>query len=187
MPQTQPANPPVEQARELAVVGDGPGAGGSFVITQRYLHDLDAFHAQDLPGQEATFGRTKADSVELDDKRADAHIEAFDRMLANMYGASGDGVHDRLMDFKPESSRSARCSSSAAQARRTSSSSWAGSGSRLAKSSAANSARSGSGSASAPSRIASINICDRTADLRARQAWFERLACGQTISAMASA
>jgi len=26
-----------------------------------------------------------------------------------------------------------------------------------------------------------------TADLRARQAWFERLACGQTISAMASA
>ncbi len=132
------ANPPVEEARELAVVADGPGAGGSFVITQRYVHDLDAFDALDSSAQEATIGRTKADSIELEDKPADAHIsrveiededgdeieiyrrsvpygnseefglyflafsdglEAFDRMLANMYGASGDGIHDRLMDF----------------------------------------------------------------------------------------
>lgn len=132
------ANPPVEEARELAVVADGPGAGGSFVITQRYIHDLERFHALDLTAQEAAVGRTKADSVELEDKPADAHIsrveiedddgkeieiyrrsvpygnseefglyfiafsdglEAFDRMLANMYGTSGDGVHDRLMDF----------------------------------------------------------------------------------------
>jgi len=132
------ANPPVEEARELAVVAEGPGAGGSFVITQRYIHDLDAFDALDLAAQEAAVGRTKADSVELEDKPADAHIsrveiegedgeeieiyrrsvpygnseeyglyflafsdglEAFDRMLANMYGTSGDGVHDRLMDF----------------------------------------------------------------------------------------
>ena len=132
------ANPPVEEARDLAVVADGPGAGGSFVITQRYIHDLERFHALDLAAQEAAVGRTKADSIELEDKPADAHIsrveiedddgeeieiyrrsvpygnseecglyfiafsdglEAFDRMLANMYGASGDGVHDRLMDF----------------------------------------------------------------------------------------
>ncbi len=132
------ANPPVEEARELAVVADGPGAGGSFVITQRYIHDLNAFDALDTAAQEATIGRTKDDSTELDDKPADAHIarveiededgeeieiyrrsvpygnseefglyfiafsdglEAFDRMLAKMYGTSGDGIHDRLMDF----------------------------------------------------------------------------------------
>ena len=132
------ANPPVEEARELAVVADGPGAGGSFVITQRYIHDLDAFDALDTEAQEAVIGRSRADSVELEDKPADAHISrveiedddgeeieiyrrsvpygtseehglyflafsdglgAFDAMLARMYGASGDGLHDRLMDF----------------------------------------------------------------------------------------
>jgi putative iron-dependent peroxidase len=28
-----------------------------------------------------------------------AERERFDRMLARMYGTSGDGKHDRLMDF----------------------------------------------------------------------------------------
>lgn len=67
-------NPPVEEAFGVAVVRDGPGAGGSFVFTQRWVHDLAAFHARPLREQEATIGRTKPDSVELDDKPETAHI-----------------------------------------------------------------------------------------------------------------
>jgi len=68
-------NPPVEQAHDVAVVSDGqPGAGGAFALTMRWVHDLGAFHALSLEDQQDTFGRTKADSVELDDKPPTAHL-----------------------------------------------------------------------------------------------------------------
>jgi porphyrinogen peroxidase len=68
-------NPPVEDAFDVALVPDGgPGAGGSFVLAQRWVHDLGKFHAQRVEDQEGTIGRTKPDSVELDDKPPTAHI-----------------------------------------------------------------------------------------------------------------
>lgn len=67
-------NPGVEEAFEVALVPDGPGAGGSFVITQRWRHDLTKFHSRPIPEQESVIGRTKPDSVELDDKPETAHI-----------------------------------------------------------------------------------------------------------------
>jgi putative iron-dependent peroxidase len=68
-------NPPVEQAFDVALVPDGePGAGGAFVLAQKWVHDLDRFHAQKREDQEDTIGRTKPDSVELDDKPLTAHI-----------------------------------------------------------------------------------------------------------------
>jgi putative iron-dependent peroxidase len=70
-------NPPVEEANEVAVVPPGrPGAGGSFAITQRWVHDLAAFHALSVDDQQRVFGRTKTESVELDGaaKPATAHI-----------------------------------------------------------------------------------------------------------------
>ena len=70
-------NPSVEEAFEVAVVpAGGPGAGGSFAITQRWVHDLAAFERLTVGEQEAVIGRTKADSIELDDdtKLPTAHI-----------------------------------------------------------------------------------------------------------------
>ena len=67
-------NPPADEARELAVIGDGPGAGGSFVLAQRWIHDLDAFAALATGEQEQVIGRTKPDSVELEDLPADSHL-----------------------------------------------------------------------------------------------------------------
>ena len=70
-------NPPVEEAFEVALVPDGEtGAGGAFVLAQKWVHDLDRFHAQKREEQEDTIGRTKPDSVELDDKPPTAHIAA---------------------------------------------------------------------------------------------------------------
>jgi putative iron-dependent peroxidase len=68
-------NPNAEEARILAVLAEGQtGEGGSFVLTQRWIHDLDAFHALTVADQEAVFGRTKVDSVEIDDKPPTAHL-----------------------------------------------------------------------------------------------------------------
>ena len=134
------ANPKDDDARtEAAVVPDGPGAGGSIVLVQRWVHDLDKFAALDVAAQEAVIGRTKADSIELegDALAPDSHVArtdvtkdgvamkvyrrsapyatlarhglyflAFARarerhqvQLDRMFGVSGDGLHDRLIEF----------------------------------------------------------------------------------------
>jgi putative iron-dependent peroxidase len=71
-------NPPIDEAPALCTVPDGrPGAGGSVVIFQRWVHDLTAIHALDVAEQERIIGRTKDTSEELGDdaKPASAHIE----------------------------------------------------------------------------------------------------------------
>ena len=70
-------NPPVWEAHLAAIVPDGePGAGGSFVLTQQWVHDLGRFNELPDEEQERVFGRTKQDSVELDDdvRPENAHI-----------------------------------------------------------------------------------------------------------------
>lgn len=70
-------NPPVAEAHDVAVIPEGEiGAGGSFVIAMRWVHDLEAFHALDGAEQEGVVGRTKPDSIELADdvKPPTAHI-----------------------------------------------------------------------------------------------------------------
>jgi putative iron-dependent peroxidase len=70
-------NPPVATAPETALVPQGSaGEGGSFVVAMRWVHDLAAFDALAVAEQEGVIGRTKPDSVELDDavKPRTAHI-----------------------------------------------------------------------------------------------------------------
>jgi putative iron-dependent peroxidase len=70
-------NPRIEEAPSVALIADGdPGAGGAYVIAQRWVHDLERFHAGSVTEQELTIGRTKPDSIELDDdvKPPTAHI-----------------------------------------------------------------------------------------------------------------
>lgn len=45
------------------------GAGGSFVMSQQWVHSLAVFHQLSDSEQELVIGRTKPDSVELDDER----------------------------------------------------------------------------------------------------------------------
>ena len=50
-------------------------AGGSYVIVQKYLHDLDAWNALSTEAQERIIGRTKLSDIELDEsvKPTSAH------------------------------------------------------------------------------------------------------------------
>src|SRR5690349_3738055 len=68
-------NPEPEEQRDRAVVPDGqPGAGGSFCIAQRWVHDLAYFNGLSLEDQENTFGRKKEDSTRLDTQVPTSHL-----------------------------------------------------------------------------------------------------------------
>lgn len=134
-------NPEPDERTAAALVADEDAefAGGSYVLVQRYAHNLRYWGRLTREEQEGAIGRTKPDSEELpDDVRPEsAHISrvvieedgheleivrhstpwaadgrqglvfvaygrtpaTYDKMLARMYGTSGDGIHDRLMDF----------------------------------------------------------------------------------------
>ena len=61
-------NPDGQAALDATLVGDEDPAfaGGSYVIVQKYLHDLDAWNALPNEAQERVIGRTKLTNVELD-------------------------------------------------------------------------------------------------------------------------
>ncbi|MFT5887939.1 MAG: putative iron-dependent peroxidase [Zhongshania sp.] len=63
-------NPKDRGQRTVALIPEGEvGAGGSFVMSQQWVHNLAAFHQLSDSEQELVIGRTKPDSVELDDER----------------------------------------------------------------------------------------------------------------------
>jgi porphyrinogen peroxidase len=68
-------NPPPEEQHHAAMVPDGaPGAGGSFCIAQRWVHDLAYFSSLSSEDQENVFGRAKADSKRLDVQVPTSHL-----------------------------------------------------------------------------------------------------------------
>jgi putative iron-dependent peroxidase len=70
-------NPRGEAVIDAVLIGDEDAAfaGGSYVIVQKYFHDLDAWNAISTEAQERIIGRTKLSDIELDDsvKPTSAH------------------------------------------------------------------------------------------------------------------
>ena len=62
-------NPTGSTADSAVFIGneDPIFSGGSYVIVQKYLHDLDAWNALPTEAQEGIIGRTKVSDIELDD------------------------------------------------------------------------------------------------------------------------
>jgi putative iron-dependent peroxidase len=73
-------NPDLIDAPELATIPGGrPGAGGSVLLLQKWSHDATAWESLPVTKQEQIIGRTKDESVELDDKPADSHVARTDQ------------------------------------------------------------------------------------------------------------
>ena len=74
------ANPKADARLDAALLSDGEHAGGSFVLAQRWVHDLTGFGALADQDQERVIGRTKPDSVELtgDAMPKDSHVSRTD-------------------------------------------------------------------------------------------------------------
>jgi putative iron-dependent peroxidase len=70
-------NPTDQAAADATLIGDeDPGfAGGSYVIVQKYVHDMSAWNGLSTEAQERIIGRTKLADIELDDavKPTSAH------------------------------------------------------------------------------------------------------------------
>ena len=107
-------NPGPSDAARVASIADGrPGAGGSHVIAQRWVHDLDSFNHLEVNQQQEVVGRTKPDSVALprDVRPVDAHI-----MRAELLDDDGEErqIYRRSVPFGMQ--QSGGCTSSASVA-----------------------------------------------------------------------
>ena len=73
-------NPTGQAARAAVFIGaeEPDFAGGSYVIVQKYLHDMKAWNALPVEAQEKVIGRTKLSDIELPDgiKPTDSHVAA---------------------------------------------------------------------------------------------------------------
>lgn len=75
------ANPKDEKKYEAALIQQGePGEGGSFLFTQKWLHNLGKFNSRPVSEQEKIIGRTKKESIELegDDMPDNSHVSRTD-------------------------------------------------------------------------------------------------------------
>ena len=73
-------NPSLIDAPDIALVPDGrPGTGGTVLLFQKWVHDVTAWEALPVERQERVMGRTKLDSVELEDRPADSHVASTDQ------------------------------------------------------------------------------------------------------------
>ncbi|HEX6931623.1 MAG TPA: Dyp-type peroxidase [Streptosporangiaceae bacterium] len=99
-------NPSGLAAAQAAIVGgeDQDFAGGSYVVVQKYVHDVDAWNALPVEEQEKVIGRSKLTDIEMPDdvKPSNSHValntivdaDGTQRQIvrANMpFGAPGRG------------------------------------------------------------------------------------------------
>jgi len=73
-------NPTLVDAAQVALVPGGKaGSGGTVLLLQKWVHDAAAWEALADEAQETVIGRTKPDSVELEDKAPDSHVASTDQ------------------------------------------------------------------------------------------------------------
>lgn len=92
------ANPVGWALPQVTIVGDEDPAhaGGSYVVTQKYLHDLATWQKLTTEQQQEVIGRTKIDNVEL----ADAESGQKSHKTLNTI-EDDEGEHDILRDNMP--------------------------------------------------------------------------------------
>ena len=72
-------NPEGQDATSAVLIeeSDDPNyAGGSYVVVQKYLHDMSAWNSLSVEEQEKVIGRTKLDDIQLDDLPVNSHVNA---------------------------------------------------------------------------------------------------------------
>lgn len=71
-------NPKDAKRAQVALIAEGEDQGGGYVFTQRYEHNLPKWEKLSVAKQENVIGRTKPDSVELEDKADTSHVGRTD-------------------------------------------------------------------------------------------------------------
>jgi putative iron-dependent peroxidase len=91
-------NPSGMAASVAATIGDEDPdfAGGSYVIVQKYLHDLPAWNAISVAEQERVIGRTKLDDIELSDEAKPTNSHVALNTIVDADGAERQIVRDNM-------------------------------------------------------------------------------------------
>lgn len=92
-------NPTGRAAAKAAIIvaDDEPDlAGGSYVIVQKYLHDLDAWGALSTEDQERVIGRTKLDDLELADDVQPSNSHVSLNTIVDAEGVEHDILRDNM-------------------------------------------------------------------------------------------
>jgi porphyrinogen peroxidase len=73
-------NPQGDARQQVAIIAEGPDAGGSYVFTQRWEHNLKLWNRMAVEKQEAIMGRTKVDNEEIagDQRPVTSHLSRVD-------------------------------------------------------------------------------------------------------------
>lgn len=93
-----PVGQDVEVATLVTAQEDAAVVGGSYVVVQKYVHNMDGWNALSTEQQEAVIGRKKLDNVELKDP-AEGKQQPH-KSLATIVDDNGD-VHEILRDNMP--------------------------------------------------------------------------------------
>jgi porphyrinogen peroxidase len=108
-------NPTLLDAPVAALIPEGTaGAGGSVLLVQKWKHKVAEWDATPVAEQERIMGRTKPDSIELENKPTDAHVARTDQdefghifRRNTPYGSMGD--HGTMfVGFSAEQTRLSR-------------------------------------------------------------------------------
>lgn len=97
------ANPTGLDLPASALVGneDADFAGGSYVVVQKYLHDLNAWARIPTRLQEEIIGRTKIDNIEIDDDDAPRKSHKSLATIVDADGAEYDILRDNMPFGRP--------------------------------------------------------------------------------------
>jgi putative iron-dependent peroxidase len=92
-------NPTGRSAASAALIGteDPDFQGGSYVIVQKYLHDLAGWQKLSTEQQERVIGRTKLDDIELDDDAQPDNSHVSLNTIVDENGVERDILRDNMV------------------------------------------------------------------------------------------
>ena len=108
------ANPTGAELPDAALIGadaDPEFAGGSYVVVQKYLHDMAGWAALSTEEQEAIMGRTKIDNTEIDDDEAPRKSHKSLATIEDDAGGELAILRDNMPFGRPGQASSGRTSS----------------------------------------------------------------------------
>lgn len=89
-------SPEGHAAAEAGLIPDGPWSGGSYIVAQKYTHDMHAWDSLPVEEQEKTIGRTKYDDIEFDEDKKPHNSHVALNSIKDADGNALEIVRDNL-------------------------------------------------------------------------------------------
>jgi porphyrinogen peroxidase len=96
-------NPAGGEAEDAVLIADPAYAGGSYVVVQKYLHDLDRWEALTVEQQEQAIGRHKLSDIELPDEAKPSNSHVALNTITDADGTERQIVRDNMVFGHPGS------------------------------------------------------------------------------------